>query len=139
MPDTKIQDLPALTAAALADVLPIVNLPGSSPTDRSIKVSDLRAAMVSSVAVAFTDSDTFRRVTVADTLVTATSNILVSIQRADTASDSADLGHMYFANVVNRTAGTSFEVDIVCLDWGLSDATESPPNETIRLCYLIGA
>ena len=95
--------------------------------------------MVSSVAVAFTDNDTFRRVTVTDALVTATSNILVSIQRADTASDSVDLGHMYFANVVNRTAGTSFEVDIVCLDWGLGDATESPPNETIRLCYLIGA
>jgi hypothetical protein len=93
---------------------------------------------VSFVTVPFTDGDTYRRVTIANTSVTATSKILVSVQRPDIATDAADLGFVYFANVVNRTAGVSFDVTIVCSDWGLADATESPPNETITLCYMIG-
>lgn len=102
---------------------------------------------VSSVSVPFTDGDSYRRITVANTSVTATSKIIVSVQRPDIVSDAADLGYVYFANVVNRVAGVSFDVTIVCTDWGFGDPAGNTgdvapftvmPNETITLCYMIG-
>jgi len=135
MADTKIQDLANLGSANGLDRLPIVSVAG--PTDNSITVAALRASMIGSSTVAFTDGDTFRRVTITDSSATTSSKILVTIQRPDTANDSLDYGYIYTVNVLNRATG-SFDVDIACLDWGIGDATESPPNETITLCYMIG-
>lgn len=135
MPDTKIQDLANLGSADRLDRLPIVSVAG--PTDNSITVANLRVSMVGSASVPFTDGDTFRRVTITDGSATATSRILVTVQRPDTATDYLDSGYIYTVNVLNRAAG-SFDVDIACLDWGMTDASEVPPNETITLCYLIG-
>jgi len=106
-------------------------------TEQNIAVGGAGGS-VSFVTVPFTDGDTMRRVTVTDSSVTATSKILVSIQRPDIVNDSLDLGYMYFVNVINRTAGVSFDVLIVCSDWGFDDPTENAPNETITLCYMIG-
>ena len=106
-------------------------------TEQNIAVGGAGGS-VSFVTVPFTDGDTMRRVTVTDSSVTGTSKILVSVQRPDITSDSADAGYIYFVNVVNRTSGVSFDVVIICTDWGLSDPAEAPPNETITLCYMIG-
>jgi hypothetical protein len=135
--DLKIQQLTALTAATDDDVLPIVDDPAGTPTDRSISVANLRKAWVATAAVAFTDGDTWRRVTVTDARVLSTSNLVCSVRRPDTADDSTDRGYMYFATVLRVAAGV-FDVGVVCLGWGFDDPTGLPPNETVTLCYTIG-
>lgn len=90
--------------------------------------------ILGATAVAFTDGDTVRRVTVTDASITATDKILVSVRRPDLADDSADSGHIYIANVVLVASG-SFDVVIACYDRGFDDATETPPNETIQLIW----
>lgn len=96
------------------------------------------SASLSSVAVAFTDGDTMRRVTVTDAAVSATSKIVGTVVRPDTTDDSADRGYIYLANVVKRAAG-SFDLLLSCLGWGFDDPTEQPPNETITYCYTVAA
>jgi hypothetical protein len=135
--DLKIQQLTALTTVTDNDVLPIVDDPTGTPTDRSITVADLRKAWVATASVAFTDGDTWRRVTITDSRVLSTSNIVCTVRRPNTASDSADRGYMYFATILNVATG-SFDVGVVCLGWGFDDPTGLPPNETVTLCYTIG-
>ena len=137
MADLKIQQLTAATAATDAAVLPMVLDPAGTPLDRSISVADLRKAWVATASIAFTDGDTFRRVTITDARVLATSNIVCTIRRPNSTDDSADRGYLYVANVVEVVAG-AFDVLVACLDWGFDDPTENPPNETVTLCYTIG-
>lgn len=91
---------------------------------------------VSSADIAFTDGDTMRRVTITDAGVGATSKIVGTIRRADTADDSADRGYVYTCNVVKVAAG-SFDVLVACLDPYL-DPTQMPPNETVKFYYVVG-
>lgn len=91
-------------------------------------------AALSSTAIAFTDGDTIRRVTVTDASVAATDKILVAIRRPDIATDADDGGYLYVANVVLVAAG-SFDVVVSCCTRGFTDATESPPSETIQLIW----
>jgi hypothetical protein len=93
---------------------------------------------VASTSVAFTDGDTLRRVTVSDAAVAASSKIIATVRRPDTANDSADSGYLYLPNVV-RVATGAFDVLIACLDWGFDDPTLNPPNETVTLCYQVAA
>jgi hypothetical protein len=137
VPDLKIQQLTTATAATEVAVLPMVLDPSGTPLDRSISIANLRKSWVATASIAFTDGDTYRRVTVTDANALTTSNIVCSVTRANTADDSADLGYMYFATVLNRANG-SFDVGVVCLDWGFDDPTLNPPNETVTLCYTIG-
>jgi hypothetical protein len=90
---------------------------------------------ISSTTVAFTDGDTTRRSTVTDAAVSASSKIILTVRRPDTAA-TADRGYLYMANVV--TVGTgSFDVLILALDESGGDCTELPPNETITLYYQV--
>ena len=76
-----------------------------------------------------------RRVTIANASVTAASVIVCSVTRP-TQTDADDEGFIYIANVVSRAAGT-FDVVIACLDYGFDDPTESAPNETVTLNYVL--
>jgi hypothetical protein len=93
------------------------------------------SASLTSVAVAFTDGDTARRVTVTDAAVNASSSILSSVQRPTTTAEN-DPGYLYTANVISRGSGT-FDVNVVCLDWSGADCTERPPSETVNLIYMV--
>ena len=138
MADLKIQQLP--TAGTIADdtVLPVVTTPGTTPTDGSASIATIRKAMVKTVTVAFTNGDSYRRVTITDAAVLATSNIIGTIRRPDTASDSVDLGWQYEANVV-LVANGSFDITVSCSAWGFDDpAASGLLNETVTYCYLIG-
>lgn len=137
MADLKIQQLTTATAATEVAVLPMVLDPSGTPVDRSISVANLRKAWVATTTIAFTDGDTFRRVTVTDANVLSTSNIVATVRRPNTTDDSADPGYIYIVNVVRVAAG-AFDVDVACLGWGFDDPTEKPPNETVTLCYTIG-
>ena len=137
MADLKIQQLTTATAATEVAVLPMVLDPTGTPVDRSISVANLRKAWVATASIAFTDGDTFRRVTITDANVLSTSNIVGTIRRPDTTDASADIGHMYVVNVVKVATG-SFDVNVACLGWGFDDPTGKPPNETVTLCYTIG-
>jgi hypothetical protein len=95
------------------------------------------AASISAAAVAFTDGDTMRRATVTDAAVSASSKIVGTIRRPDTANDSADRGYIYLANVVRIGTG-SFDLLVSCLGWGFDDPTKNPPNETVTFYYTIG-
>jgi len=86
------------------------------------------AVAVSSAAIAFTDGDTSRRVTITDASVSPTSEILLNVRRPDT-DEASDRGYIYLANVVKRAAG-SFDVVISSLGWGFDDPAGVPPNET---------
>ncbi len=90
-----------------------------------------------SASIAFTDGDTMRRVTITNGSVGATSKIVGTVRRPNSADDSADAGYTYIANVVKVASG-SFDVVIVALRWDASDAPELPPNETIEFIYSIG-
>lgn len=90
---------------------------------------------LASAAVAFTDGDTVRRVTVADATVSAASKILLTVTRP-TVTDPNDPGYLYDANVVSRGTGT-FDVLLRCLDVGGLDCTLTPPSETVSLTYLV--
>lgn len=92
---------------------------------------------VYSQTIAFTDGDTYRRTTVTNASVSATSKLMCQIERPDTADDSADLGYIYVSNICRVGAG-SFDVSVACLGWGFDDPTQRPPNETITLFYTIG-
>jgi hypothetical protein len=87
-----------------------------------------------SQSIAFTDGDTFRRVTITDAAVSATSKIMLTVTRP-TTTDENDVGWIYIANVISRGTGT-FDVIISALDYGLSEA-EIGPNETITLNYQV--
>jgi hypothetical protein len=135
--DLKIQQLTTATAATEVAVLPMVLDPSGTPVDRSISVANLRKSWVATASIAFTDGDTLRRVTITDTNVLSTSNIVCTIRRPNSTDDSADRGYLYVANVVEVVVG-AFDVLVACLDWGFDDPTENPPNETVTLCYTIG-
>ena len=109
-------------------------------TNLSLSGTTLNAASsaMSSVAIAFTDGDTMRRVTVTDAAVGAASKIIGTIRRPDTTDDSADRGYIYLVNVVRVAAG-SFDVLLSCLGWGFDDPTELPPSETVQFYYQIAA
>jgi len=137
MADLKIQQLAVATSAADSDVLPFVSNPGTTPADQSITVANLRKAMVKTASIAFTDGDTYRRVTITDSAVLSTSNIVCSIRRPNTTDDSADIGLIYISTVL-LVANGSFDVGVACLDWGMDDPTAVGVNETVTLCYTIG-
>jgi hypothetical protein len=94
------------------------------------------AADCGAVSIPFNDGDTIRRVTITDANVNAGSRIIHSITRPNTTDDSQDPGYVYTANIVQIQAG-SFDVLVSVLDWGEDDCTESPPNETITLHYIV--
>ena len=106
-------------------------------TITEVNVATGGSVTASTVAVAFTDGDTYRRVTVTDANVLATSNILCTVRRPNTANDSDDLGYIYTATV-SRVGTGSFDVNIAALGWGMDDPTLKPPSETVTLTYLIG-
>lgn len=93
-------------------------------------------SLISSADIAFTDGDTSRRVTITDSTISATDNIICSVRRPDTVDDSADRGYIYVANVVEVNNG-SFDVLISATAWGFEDPTQNPPNETVKLLYSI--
>lgn len=95
------------------------------------------SASLATVAVPFTDGDSLRRVTVTDATVNASSKIVGSIRRPDTADDSADRGYLYTANVV-RVGSGSFDLLVWCSAWGEDDAAPSQPNETVQFIYAVG-
>jgi hypothetical protein len=84
-----------------------------------------------SVAVAFTDGDAVRTVTVTDADVTAGDLILCGVRRV-VASEDADSVHTYVVNVIAVRAG-EFDVRIEALQLGQPDGTA--PNETVELIY----
>lgn len=141
MADTKISGYAALTGLARDDLFVVVDVSDTSMaatgTDKKITTANLLVGLVSTASIAFTDGDTWRRVTVTDANVVSTSNIVCSIRRPDSADDSADKGFMYFATVF-EVANGSFDVGVACLGWGMDDTTLDPPNETVTLCYTIG-
>lgn len=91
---------------------------------------------INTASIAFTDGDTARRVTISNGAVTASSNILCSVQRP-TVTEANDRGYCYTATVVSRGTGT-FDVLIIALDTSGLDPSDNPPNETVTLLYLIG-
>jgi hypothetical protein len=91
---------------------------------------------ISTVAIAFTDGDSLRRVTVTDASVSTSSKILGTVRRPTTANDAEDRGYLYIANVVRLAAG-AFDLLVVCLGWGLDNAIVTP-NETINFDYTVG-
>lgn len=110
---------------------------GPAATDWS-KLYGSTPASGGAVAIPFTDKDTARRVSVVDALVGASSNIFIGgITRPSLASDAADKGYLYTANIVRRYAG-GFDVFVVCLGMSGEDVTNDPPNETVTLSYLVG-
>lgn len=135
MPGFKIQELNNATSVVVDDVIPIVRVAGTA-TDNKITVGNLRKSMIGTYSCSFI-GDPYVRFRILDTSVVTDSKIVVSIQRPSTL-DADNSGYMYIANVCNVVDATGFDVDIVCLDWGMGDATESEPFETIILCYLIG-
>lgn len=138
MADLKIQQLTTATAATEVAVLPMVLDPAGTPLDRSISVANLRKSWVATASIAFTDGDTYRRVTITDANVLSTSNIVCSVRRPNTTDDSADIGLIYIASVLLVSNG-SFDVGIAALGWGFDDPVESGlVNETVTLCYTIG-
>ena len=141
MADTKISAYTALTALARDDRFVVVDVSdltmAASGTTKYILTSDVNKGIVSTASIAFTDGDTYRRVTITDANVAATANIVCSIRRPDTTDDSADLGLLYLCTVLLVSAG-SFDVGVACLDWGFDDPTAVAVNETVTLCYTIG-
>lgn len=141
MADTKISGYASLTGLARNDLLVVVDVSDTSMaatgTNKQITTANLLVGLVSTASIAFTDGDTYRRVTITDANVLSTSNIVCSIRRPNTASDSADIGLIYVATVLLVAAG-SFDVAVACLDWGFDDPTLSSVNETVTLCYTIG-
>jgi len=139
--DTKISGYAALTTLARNDLLVVVDVSdttmAATGTNKQITTANLLVGLVSTASIAFTDGDTYRRVTITDANVASTSNIVCSIRRPDTATDSVDIGLIYIATVLNVAAG-SFDVGVACLDWGFDDPTLSAVNETVTLCYTIG-
>jgi hypothetical protein len=90
-----------------------------------------------STNLAFTDGDTFKRFTISDAGVSATSKIIGSIVRPSSASDSADRGYLYTFDVVNRGSGT-FDLLVSAHDGAYGDCTDNPPNETVQFHYIVG-
>jgi hypothetical protein len=90
-----------------------------------------------SVVYDATNFDTFRRITITNASVLSTSNIVISAQRPAAITDDLDLGYIYAVTVINIATG-SFDVLVAALDWGMDDPMEEPPQETIKLCYMIG-
>ena len=75
--------------------------------DAALRRFKLKTTVVSgAAAIAFTDGDTARRVTVTNSLVSATSRILATVRRPDSANDSADLGYLYTVAIVRQFAGS---------------------------------
>lgn len=89
------------------------------------------------VSIPFTDGDTVRRVSIADSNVSVASKVSGTIRRPDIADDSADRGYLYIANVVRVYAG-GFDLLVAATAWGFDDTVEVPPNETIQFTYVIG-
>ena len=116
---------------------PIVIVAGDT---RELPVGDTviggGSATVSTAAVAFTDGDTSRRVTVTDAAVSGSSRIVCSVRRS-VASEAVDVGLLYVANVVLLAAG-SFDVVLACVDIGGRDPLPLKPNETVNLDYVVG-
>lgn len=88
----------------------------------------------SSVSIAFTDGDTFRRVTVTDAAVSSTSKIVGTITRPDTTND-ADRGLVYIPTIARRFSG-GFDLLVACLGWGFDDPV-GLANETITFNYTV--
>lgn len=138
MADLKIQQLATVTTLADDAVFPVVTSPGTTPADGSVSVATVRKAMVKTASIAFTDGDSYRRVTITDSAVQTTSNLVCTIRRPNTADDSQDIGVVYIVNVCNVAAG-SFDVNVACLGYGVDDIGNTGlVNETITLCYTIG-
>lgn len=95
------------------------------------------AVSVSAANIAFTDGDTMRRVSVANAAVSASSKIVGSVRRPDTADDSFDRGYVYTWSVVEVYAG-GFDILVSVHDGGSDDPVGFPPNETVIFYYLIG-
>lgn len=105
--------------------------------DAALRRFKLKTTVVSgAAAIAFTDGDTARRVTVTNSLVSATSRILATVRRPDSANDSADLGYLYTVAIVRQFAG-GFDAFITARDFGGDDCSALPPNETITLNYMV--
>lgn len=87
-------------------------------------------------AIAFTDGDTVRRVTITDAAVGVSSKIIFSIQRPN-VTDANDVGYLYVANIVTVAAG-SFDILVACTGWATDEMSNNPPNETVTLIYTLG-
>jgi hypothetical protein len=94
------------------------------------------AATISSADIAYTDGDTFRRSSIADAAVSATSKIVGTIRRPD-IEDADDKGYIYDHSVVKVYAG-GFDLLTCAKAWGMDDPTAAPPNETVKFYYAVG-
>jgi hypothetical protein len=94
------------------------------------------ALPVSSGSFSFTMNDDFRRFTVTDPAITATSKIIGTLRRTNT-DEVSDLGWFYSFNIVKVQNG-SFDINVGVTMWASEDATRdfrTPPNETVTLYY----
>lgn len=84
----------------------------------------------------FSDGDTLKRFTIANSAVLSTSRITGTIRRPNIA-DVDDPGYLYIANIVSIIAG-SFDVLVAATGAGLDDVTLSPPLGSVEFDYQIG-
>lgn len=91
---------------------------------------------LAAVSVDFTNGYTLQRVTVTDSNVTASSDILCSVSKR-TVTDVNDVSFVYVANVVTQTNG-SFDVLVAAISPDLlTPAAAQMPNELVSLVYFI--
>lgn len=84
----------------------------------------------------FSDGDTLKRFTIANSAVLSTSRITGTIRRPNIA-DVDDPGYLYIANIVSIVAG-SFDILVAATGAGLDDVTLSPPLGSVEFDYQIG-
>jgi hypothetical protein len=93
-------------------------------------------AAIYAATLDFSNGDTLKRFTITNPDVAATSKIVGTIRRPDTADDSADFGYLFIANVVKVATG-SFDLLVAATDGGIGDVTEIPPLGTVEYDYQI--
>ena len=88
-----------------------------------------------STPVDFTDGDTYKRVSVADTSIEATAQLHLGIDRQQIA-DVDDAGWVFVPNTIRVYAG-GFDCVIAAIVLGEPGINDEGPNEQITLTYLI--
>lgn len=88
-----------------------------------------------SVSIAFTDGDTWRRVSISNAEVSSASLIIGTVTRPTTTTDN-DIGLTYSWSVASLGSGT-FDLDIAAIGWGNEDPV-GLVNETVTFSYIVG-
>ena len=107
------------------------------PPNATCTIPGAGAALIATATIAFTNGDTYQRVTISDANATTTSKIVGTIRRPD-GTDLADTGaFIYLWAVVRRQAG-SFDLAVAVQALGQAEPWLAPPNETVNFDYLLG-